>query len=374
MNNNVAALFALIKSGLWGTEARLFEYREIDFSEVFRLSDEQSVVGIVTLGIDHVKDVIVPQEDVLQFIGSTLQLEEQNKAMNGFIEELIGKLREKDVYSLLVKGQGIAQCYERPLWRACGDIDLLVGDNDYDKAKQMLCCLSSSVNSESKYDKQLGLTIDSWAVELHGNLRSGLSRRVDKGLDDIKRSLFNDGKVRSWVNGKTIVFLPGEDEDVVYVFTHILQHFYKGGIGLRQICDWCRLLFTKKDSLNQKLLENRICKMGLMTEWRAFGAFAVEYLGMPPEAMPLFNENDNQCHNLHRKAKLIKDFVLEVGNMGHNRDMSYYNTKPYVVRKLKSMGMRVNDLIKHAMIFPIDTLRFFPHIILNGLSSAMRGE
>lgn len=109
MNNNVAALFALIKSGLWCTEARLFEYREIDFSEVFRLSDEQSVVGIVTLGIDHVKDVIVPQEDVLQFIGSTLQLEEQNKAMNGFIEELIGKLQEKDVYSLVVKGQGIAQ-------------------------------------------------------------------------------------------------------------------------------------------------------------------------------------------------------------------------------------------------------------------------
>lgn len=31
------------------------------------------------------------------------------------------------------------------------------------------------------------------------------------------------------MDGKTQVFLPGADEDVVYVFTHFLGHFYKGG-------------------------------------------------------------------------------------------------------------------------------------------------
>lgn len=44
--------------------------------------------------------------------------------------------------------------------------------------------------------------------------------------------------------------MPRAEEDVVYVFAHILQHFFKGGIGLRQICDWCRLLYTYRDSLN----------------------------------------------------------------------------------------------------------------------------
>ncbi len=362
--------FELVAAGLWEKEVRISKYGKIYFSEIQRIAEEQSVEGLLTAGIGHIQDVSVPQEDVLQFIGITLQLEEQNKSMNEFVDKLIGKLREKDIYVILVKGQGIARCYDRPLWRACGDVDLLIGDNEYGLARKVLCSLASSVNSESEYDKQLSLTIGSWVVELHGNLRSGLSRRVDRGLDGIKRCLFNEGRVRSWMNGKTNVFLPGEDEDVVYVFTHILQHFYKGGIGLRQICDWCRLLFTYKDSLNQELLENRIRKMGLITEWRAFGAFAVEYLGMPTEAMPLYS-----CDaKWKRKAGKICSFIIEVGNFGHNRDMSYYNKHPYIIRKTISFGRRCGDVIKHMQVFPIDSIRFFSYIMYNGMNSAVRGE
>mgnify|MGYP007016824113 CR=1 FL=1 len=29
--------------------------------------------------------------------------------------------------------------------------------------------------------------------------------------------------------------------------------------------------------------------MGLMSEWKAFGAYAVEFLGMPVEALPLYS-------------------------------------------------------------------------------------
>ena len=55
------------------------------------------------------------------YIGQTLQIEQRNRAINEFVARLIGELRKADVYTLLVKEQGIAQCYERPLWRACGD-------------------------------------------------------------------------------------------------------------------------------------------------------------------------------------------------------------------------------------------------------------
>ncbi len=84
--------------------------------------------------------------------------------------------------------------------------------------------------------------------------------------------------VRSCLNGKTQVFLPEINCDVVYVFTHILQHFFKGGIGLRQISDWCRLLWTYRDSLDHGLLESRIKNMGLMSEWKTFGSLAVTCL------------------------------------------------------------------------------------------------
>ena len=68
------------------------------------------------------------------------------------------------------------------------------------------------------------------------------------------------------------------------------------------------------------------------------------------------------------------EFVLKAGNMGHNRDMSHFSKYPYLIRKCVSMGRRIGDLINHARIFPLDSLRFFPRIMWNGLRSAVRGE
>lgn len=366
-NNIIDVFFTLVKSGLWEKETRLGEYEGVAFDAILELAVEQSVVGLVAVGLDKVSDIKVPQEVKLQIVGQTLQLEQRNKHMNEFIEGLIEKMRAADIYTLIVRGQSIAQCYERPLWRTCGDIDLFLSDNNYDKAKQFLPPLASSV--EKEFGKHLGMTIDSWVVELHGKLHSGLTLRIDRVIDEIRYDIFYNGTVRSWWNGKTQVFLPAANDDIILVFTHFLKHFYKGGIGLRQICDWCRLLWTYKESLNYGLLESRIRKMGLMSEWRAFGAFAVDYLGMPSETMPMYSPDAKW----KRKADKICAFIMDVGNFGHNRDMSYFQKYPYLIRKVISFGRRCGDVINHVRIFPIDSLRFFPRIMFNGVRSAIKG-
>jgi len=209
-------------------------------------------------------------------------------------------------------------------------------------------------------------------VELHGTLKSGLSSNVENELDRLQEDTFYGGQVRSWMNGQTQIFLLKAENDAFYVFTHILQHFYKEGVGLRQLCDWCRLMWTYKDSLNYGLLEQRIKRAGLMSEWKAFGALAIEYLGFPKDSMPLLNVDVKA--NLKRKADRIMEFILKSGNMGHNRDMSHFSKYPYLIRKCVSMGRRIGDLVNHARIFPLDSLRFFPRIMFNGVRSAIRGE
>ena len=181
--------------------------------------------------------------------------------------------------------------------------------------------------------------------------------------------------MRSWLNGQTQIFMLGKENDIVYVFVHFFNHFYKEGVGLRQICDWCRLLYTYRDSLNYELLESRIKRVGLMSEWKAFGALAIEYLGFPKDSMPLLDvRSKKEDVRWRKKADRIMEFILKSGNMGHNRDMSHFSKYPYLIRKCVSMGRRISDLINHARIFPLDSLRFFPRIMLNGVISAMRGE
>lgn len=361
--------FKLLRAGLWERETLLTSIDDIDFMDVYRLAEEQAVVGLVAAGLEHVKDVKVPQEMALTFVGEALQLEQRNTSMNAFIGKLISRMRTVGIYTLLVKGQGVAQCYERPLWRACGDVDLFLSDDNYHKAKEYLCPLASSVEMESLPSKHLGMTIDNWVVELHGALYSSLSQRINKVLKNVTADTFYIGNVRSWLNGNVQVFLLGVDSDIIYTFTHILGHFYKGGIGLRQICDWCRLLWTFKEKINKDLLEKRLRSMRLTTEWRAFGAFAVKYLGMPENAMPFYSSGQKW----ERKADKICSFILEVGNFGHNRDNSYYGSSSFMVRKTKSFGRRCGDLWRHSRIFPLDSIRFFPNIVIYGLRSAANG-
>ena len=211
-------------------------------------------------------------------------------------------------------------------------------------------------------------------MELHGTLRVGLTGKIIRELDSIFNETFSKGIVRMWMNGSTQISMLSKENDIVYVFVHFLNHFYKGGIGLRQICDWCRLLWSYRDNLDLELLEARIHRMGLMTEWRAFAFFAVNWLGMPLEAMPLFDDNDSLNDNFRKKADAIMEFVMEVGNFGQNRDMSYYSKYPFVVRKAVSAWRRVKDLFRHARIFPANFMRFFFGIMRNGVVSAARGK
>lgn len=380
LDNNQQAFLALVRFGLWESDAQLSKYGKIDYMEVYRLAEEQSVVGIVAAGLEHVTDVKVPQGELLHFVGSTLQLERRNKAMNTFIAKLIEKLRRSDIYALLLKGQGIAQCYERPLWRSSGDVDLLLSDENYTKAERLLSPLASQIDEEISYAKHKALTIhetygtidqgrmDGWIVELHGLLRSGLWRKVDRVLDRVQYDILCGGNVRSWLNGNTQVFMPRADEDVVFVFSHILGHFFKEGIGLRQICDWCRLLWIYRDNIDESLLKRRLCSMGAMTEWKTFAYLAVNTLGAPKHAIPFYEKSKRW----QRQSEKVLSFIVETGNFGHNRDYSYQKKNSFIVYKTISLWKHIKDYFKHSLIFPVDSLKVMTKRICYGVKMVIK--
>ncbi len=352
------------------------QFKGVDWDMVYLLAQEQSVQGLVLQGLElfieqgAINKDEIPQELLLRWIGEVQIIEQQNVAMNEFVAWLIEFLRKDNIYALLVKGQGIAQCYEKPLWRASGDVDLLLCEGNYERAKKVLLPLATDVETEYSHFKHQGMTINGWIVELHGTQHSRLSARVDRVVDEVQGEVFYGGKVRTWMNGQTQVFLPALDEDAIYLFYHILQHFFFEGIGLRQICDWCRLLWTYKDSLNQKLLESRIKSMGVMTEWKAFAALAVDYLGMPAEAMPFYSDDKKW----KRKAVRVMEFVLETGNFGHNRDYSYQKKYPYIIYKVISFWKHLKDGAFFFTIFPLDSIKVTWRRMVVGVSVVLQGK
>lgn len=335
-DDTINAFFALLRAGLWEKEACLSSYISVNYDKVLLLSQEQCVEGIIAAGIEYVKDVKLPQEFVLQIAGLALQNEQRNIAMNGFIRGLVEIMHEYGIFTLLVKGQGIAQCYERPLWRTSGDVDFLLSEDNYNQAKTLLLPLSVNYKSERNYSREIGMYIDQWLVELHGSLRTGLSTRVDREIDNVQREVFNGGSVRSWINGKTQIPLPGVNNDVFFVFTHFLKHFFKDeGVCIRQLCDWCRLMWYYRGQIDDKKLTKRLENAGLISEWKAFASLAVDYLGMPEKEMLLYSPNI---------LKLKSDKIIDI------------------ILRGKSKG-RFYAFLSNIGIFPLNTFRFFMGIL-----------
>lgn len=367
-NSNQKVFFALVRAGLWGNgnpDVRIDE--PTDWYEVYRLASEQSVPGLVLAGLEH-SNVKPPKELLLQWIGDVQIIEQRNKEMNAFVADLIEKLRKEDVYAVLVKGQGIAQCYERPLWRACGDVDLFLDSINYYSAKSFLSTLSDKTEDENIERMHQGMQIGSWTVELHGSLRSGLWKKLDKRIDILQDDTFRNKQVRIWNNNGTEVILPNSTNDVLFVFTHILQHFFQEGIGLRQICDWCRLLWKYNSSIDKHILQSFIDSMGIWTEWQTFSSLVVNELGMPLEAMPLYNDT---C-KWRRKSALLLSCILRTGNFGKSIEDCMHSEGSFLKQKIRAVCRYSTEAIRHALIFPMDSISVWANVMKSGFCATVK--
>ena len=361
-SRNIQVFMSLLRAGLWEKDVLTENKGVIDFNEVYSMAEDQSVVGLVAAGIEHAVGFTIPQDVALTFAGSAIQMEQRNKEMNAFISKLVKWLEQDEIHTLLVKGQGIAQCYERPLWRTSGDVDLFLSDGNYDKAKFTLQKLATTIEQEDTFCKHLAMVIDGWNVELHGTLRTQLGKRIDDVVDIVQEETFSENKFRVWNNENTDVNMPSPDNDIIFVFTHILKHFFKEGIGLRQFCDLYRLIWVHRTEINEALLHERLMSMNMLTEWRVFAMLGVNYLGVPYDAMPLLDSSDRY----KKKAENLLSFIFETGNFGHRRDNTYYLKYPFVIYKAISLYRHLTDSISHFMIFPFDSIKMLLRNIING--------
>lgn len=369
MDTTLRHFFYLLRAGLWEQDPGIPAEEPIDFEALSKVAEEQSVVGVVAAGIEHLKGREMRASELRDFLDTVIYLDKRNVSMDAFVGELFQRLEGAGIRALLVKGQGVAQCYERPLLRMSGDIDLLLDADNYLKAKAFLCPHADEVSEEQVDRMHQGMHIGPWKLELHGTMRTSLPAHVNTIIDRVQKDCV-EGNVRIWRNGNVDIPLPEPVDDAVLIFTHFLNHFYIGGLGVRQVCDWCRLLWTYRESLDLYRLEKLVRQAGLLSEWKAFGAYAVDYLGMPAEAMPMYDAS----LQWKRKARRISTFLLEKGNFGHNRDRSYYTKYPYLVYKAISLWGHIYDSFKRFWIFPLDSLRVFWLILVGGAKAVAEGR
>lgn len=112
-----------------------------------------------------------------------------------------------------------------------------------------------------------------------------------------------------------------------------------------------------------------------MSEWKAFGSFAEDYLGMPADAMPFYNSKQMpHGSQWHMKAERIMAFILETGSFGHNRDVSYQKETSKTLRRLITLWRQTLDNAEQFMIFPKNSIKVWWSFLMAGIKNVVNGK
>ena len=325
----------LLRSSLWGTPATI--PHDIDgVRKIAKTQRTRPMIKSALLSAGWQSRSAQPLDLVHKTAITHIQL-------NRCIANVIPSLREGGVDPVLLKGQGLALNYLQPLLRECGDIDLYVGLDQYDRACELIRVMASekeiaeAKSSELHYEINLGQML----IELH-RVSDSLN---NKKSDAIYQALAAKGLSNDLVPvniERVPVNTPSNSFNAFYIFFHMQRHFLKGGIGLRQMCDWIRFLHTHSGKIDTAYIESALDALQLRIVWNMFASIAVDYLGLPSEEMPLYQPG------LKEDVTIVLDTIFREGNFGYYREDSSDRPAGYFAGKMHSIDKKI---ARYRMLF-----------------------
>ena len=313
MTNEQLAFLHLLRVGLWGDREQdalvaVIEKGGFSWQAVIDLAIEQASLGVMTDGMVRLPRALRPAKNFyFNVIAQTSDIEKENKKMNSFAPVLMGKLKEKGIRSLLLKGQGVALCYPQPLHRMSGDIDLLISDDEqFYRGCQLMKRISTSWDWDEK-SSHAEFDAMGFVVELHGKYGFTICPNMTKNL-----RTWND-KRENGFRQREGMLLPSAQFDAIFIFSHMLNHFMTGGVGLRQVSDWMMHLYAYHQDIDREMLREDLELLGLMKFWKVFAGMAVKLLAFPAEEMPFYEDGGSVQE---RTATRLLTAIFRTGNFG----------------------------------------------------------
>ncbi|MDE7397624.1 MAG: nucleotidyltransferase family protein [Muribaculum sp.] len=305
---------------MYGTPIPESELPEaIDWKAVVALAKKHVVLGIIIDSIQFLPEHLRPSGEISAKMSRfALGLIQANMVMDKTAARLVAFFRQHGIDGVLLKGQGVARYYREPQMRQSGDIDFYVGKTAYPKAVE-LCRqnLTDDKNECDECEKHFGFNMGGVPVELHRLAARIYSPFRNKRFQEwVVESLERSPSRRTLTVADTHITLPPLDFDAIFIFYHAWCHYIKGGIGLRQLCDWAMIFHSHSSDIDTARLVGNIHRFGLSKGWKLFACIAVNHLGVPEDKMPLYDLSYSA------KSEKILEEIISGGNFGYYSEAS----------------------------------------------------
>lgn len=360
-------LLELIRSALWESPATGLP-EEVDWAKVYTLARQQTLLGLLADAVGRLPQEYRPDAAMMQKLKSfCLRNIQSHVLITKRLADSLETLRSAGVEPVLFKGHGLAANYPDPMSRQCGDIDLYVGKEDYDKA--VLVCRQAFAEDEhdSESIKHFHFNHDGVTVEIHRIAETipGIfrNRRYQRWTVESLRP----SNLRKTDMEGVAVSLPPHNFNAVYVMNHAWHHFVTGGVGLRQFCDWAVYMHRFCKEIDVQQLETDLRSFGLYRVWAIFAYVAVNFLGLPKDECPLYDGGAKSS------AEKAMEIIWTDGNFGRYSERSARRPDGYSSGKIHSMIVTTKRYFRILPVYPSHILSAWVLYFFSGIYHYCRG-
>lgn len=323
MNQNSSIFIELLQVAL-GSRTELTRMpSDVEWKELFATAQKQAVAALILPVVDSMtaKGLRLPQQIVIEWIGISEQTVANNKVVNQRCLDISQLFTKAGFRTCILKGQGNGLFYDNPLVRAPGDIDIWV---DADRKS-----ITNFVKERFPDAEESNLHIDypvfnDVPVEVHYRPTMARSYKYDMRLQSFYDTWADECFANKVSLGGGSVCVPVPELNVVMQLSHVMNHFFEEGIGLRHVVDYFYLL--KNTGFDRPKMGNKIASLGMGKFNRAMMWVLHHELGL--EEKYLTAKPDK------KRGVLLMNEIMVGGNLGRydQRFKKLYKKSPLVYK------------------------------------------
>ncbi|MBR2547364.1 MAG: nucleotidyltransferase family protein [Eubacterium sp.] len=227
----------------------------VDWHELLELAEKHKVVYAAESSIEKLK--VRPEDECLSKWADIKNKElVRTVIQTNTLKELAGKLRERGIRYMPLKGSVIKGLYPDPGMRYMSDIDVLIDGEKAGEVRDLLTedgytCEAFDVSAHDVYKKYPILNI-----EIHRSLmpeqRPDLYELYKNGFDHARAS-----EEDAFLYEMTL------EELYVFVVAHLYKHYSGGGSGIRYLMDIHVLKTAYQNTWDRAVIDDLLIKAGL---------------------------------------------------------------------------------------------------------------
>ena len=303
-----------------GIESEVEINNQDEWDNFYCFCQRQSILGVGFQALEKWNGEIKPSQHLIyRWLSVVSEIESRNIAMNEECLTIQSIFGQKGFTTCILKGQGNALLYNKPLRRQSGDIDIWVGG----KIRPVILFLEERYkdvhigyhHTEAKEQRNVDIEVHYRPTWFNSPIRNS---RLQKWFA-------TEGKKQLKMENEYII-VPDLAFNTVYQLAHIFNHFIQEGVGMRQIIDYYYVLQNRESKDVMPLLD----KFGLS---RFAGAmmYVMQTIFLLPEKKLLC------APDVYEGDFLLKE-ILVSGNFGrYDARNKVLHQKSGVIRKFYQM-------------------------------------